>query len=115
MNHPIINNASRTGSQVTAALSFGTAPNLSGLTVDFYRSSKCDNTGGLGETGRLVFSASGLTSNAAGLVIASVPFTDSNVAPSFYSALLSDAGGNTSEVSPCVSIPSGLLFFDGLE
>ena len=115
LNHPVINNVNRAGNQVTAALSFGTAPNLSGLTVDFYRSNKCDNTGGLGEAQRFVFSANSLTSNAAGLVIANVPFTDSNLAPTFYAALLSDTSGNTSEISPCVSVPAGLLFYDGME
>lgn len=115
LNHPILATVTRAGNQISAAVSFGTSANLSGLTLEFYRSSRCDNVGGLGVAQTFVFSAVGLTSTAAGVVAANVSFADANPAPTFYSALLTDASGNTSEISPCLAVPLGLLFFDGFD
>lgn len=115
LNHPIFATVTRAGNQITAEVSFGTSANLSGLTLEFYRSSRCDNVGGLGVAQTFVFSAVGLTSTAAGVVAPNISFADANLAPTFYSALLTDANGNTSEISPCVAVPLGLLFLDGFD
>lgn len=115
LNHPTISSATRTGNQIAANIGFNTAANLGGLTIDFYRSPGCDNTGGLGQSRQMLHSASGLSSNGVGDVIAAIPFTDTDLTPAFYSAMLRDASGNTSEITPCVAVPLGLLFADGLE
>ncbi len=115
LNHPTIVSATRSANQITATLNFSTAANLNNLSVEFFRSPSCDNIGGLGQAKLSVFTANSLSSNGAGVVSSSLPFNDLNLTPAFYSAILRDAIGNSSEISPCVAVPAGLLFLDGLE
>ncbi len=115
LNHPSISTATRVGNQITANINFITAANQSGLSIEFYRSPNCDNVGGLGQARRSVFTSSPQSSNGAGAVSASIPFTDADQTPAFYSAMLTDANGNTSEITPCVAVPIGLMFLDSFE
>lgn len=115
LNHPTITTATRSSTQITANIGFNTAANLSGLSIELFRSPNCDNIGGLGQTRHSVFTSAPHSANGSGDVSASIPFTDADQSPAFYSAMLSDANGNTSEISPCVAVPLGLLFLDGFE
>jgi hypothetical protein len=112
LNHPVIEKASRTSGGVALDFSFETEANSTDLRVEAFRSDRC--SAGFADAQHLVAEVDGVASDESGLVMLRMEFWDSALR-GFYSATLIDNQGNTSEVSPCVSLPADLIYGNGFE
>lgn len=100
-NHPTVTSATRGGSTTTIAGSLSSTPNAS-FRVQLFANPACDSTG-VGEGLYLVADAM-VATNAGGTAAFNLPVAALLPAGWAVTATATDAGGNTSEFSPCTTV-----------